>query len=601
MRLLRMFILNTCRRLFFTTVLILFSSITHAQNIPDYTSAIDSVWGSGKPTSEKLFIFDNAMNVLNQRFTGFVGLDTDLDSLISHYRPEIASGVSKGRFVAIMNRISLLMQEGHTFLGEFPVNSFTPPAPGIPLLFVDGWGDNSHFGAALTPLPDNSLLVIRVVPNHPLGLVPGDIILGYEGIPWYRLYEELWEAELPIAFSFTISTSEEAILHSRLKAAGLNWHLFDTIDILKHQNGELQNLSTAPLATLNEPIWGTEILPVAGIQPLEYAAPFFGTPEKSVSWGIIDGTQVGYVQVGNWYNSAGAEFFNAIDSLMNHHQTSGLVLDYRLNYGGGSFSSFPGLELLFNETVETIGWEVRCNTTDRLALCPDPNRPTSQYVIQGDTNSFYDKPIAVLTGPGCVSGGEQNALFTTFHPNARLFGKPTTGAFSAANLFNIGSSDWLMIATTTNSWRASDPGVYLIREGLPVDEPVWFTPDDAANGFDTVLGAALDWINGTTSIDNSDAGEVLSTFELKQNYPNPFNPSTEIRYTLAKAGQTRLQIYNAIGQKVKSLVNEYQAAGSYVNSWNGTDEIGNPVVSGVYFYKLSSNEFTDISKMILLR
>jgi len=589
-------------RRFATVFLMMFSTAISAQNIPDFSSAIDSVWGAGKPTSEKLFLFDNAMNVLNQRFTGFVGLDTDLDSLISHYRPEIAAGVSKGRFVAIMNRISLLMREGHTFLGEFPVNSFTPPAPGIPLLFVDGWGDNSHFGAALTPLPDSSLLVIRVVPNHPLGLVPGDIILGYEGVPWYQLYEELWAAELPIAFSFTISTSKEAILHSRLKAAGLNWHLFDTIDILSYQTGELQSLSTAPLANLNEHIWGTEILPVPGIQPLEYAAPFFGTPDKSVSWGIIDGTQIGYIQVGNWFANAGPEFFNAIDSLMNHNQTSGLILDYRLNYGGGSFSSFPGLELLFNETVETIGWDVRCNTTDRLDLCPDPNRPTSQYVIQGDTSSFYDKPIAVLTGPGCVSGGEQNALFTTFHPNTRLFGKPTTGAFSAGRVFNIGSTDWLMIATTTNSWRASAPGVYLIREGLPVDESVWLTPDDVANGHDTVLEAALDWINGTTSIRNSDNPDLARSYELHQNYPNPFNPSTSIRYTLAEAGETELQIYNAIGQKIKTLVKKHQTAGNYVSSWDGTDEQGNPVVSGIYFYKLSSGgHFNSISKMILLR
>ncbi len=97
-------------------------------------------------------------------------------------------------------------------------------------------------------------------------------------------------------------------------------------------------------------------------------------------------------------------------------------------------------------------------------------------------------------------------------------------------------------------------------------------------------------------------GGVLPTsFSLNQNYPNPFNPETSIEYTVASAAQVEIAIYNVLGAKIKTLVSEYQPAGSYQVKWHGDDVTGNTVASGVYFYKMTAGSFTEVKKMTLLK
>ena len=79
--------------------------------------------------------------------------------------------------------------------------------------------------------------------------------------------------------------------------------------------------------------------------------------------------------------------------------------------------------------------------------------------------------------------------------------------------------------------------------------------------------------------------QIPNVFSLAQNYPNPFNPSTTISYSLPQAGNVKITIYNLLGESVKTIINESKPAGSYQTVWNSTDESGNKVVSGVYFYE----------------
>ena len=88
---------------------------------------------------------------------------------------------------------------------------------------------------------------------------------------------------------------------------------------------------------------------------------------------------------------------------------------------------------------------------------------------------------------------------------------------------------------------------------------------------------------------------------LQQNYPNPFNPTTTISFDMPKSGKANLCVYNVKGQLVKTLVNGTIAAGSNNAVWNGDDNNGNAVTSGIYFYKLTANGKTETRKMMLMK
>lgn len=105
----------------------------------------------------------------------------------------------------------------------------------------------------------------------------------------------------------------------------------------------------------------------------------------------------------------------------------------------------------------------------------------------------------------------------------------------------------------------------------------------------------------STANEDEPLTELPNDVLLGQNYPNPFNPSTTMEYSLPVAGDVSLQVVNLLGQTVKTLVGEWQPAGSYRISWDGTNESGAAVASGVYFYRLVAGDIKQSRKMILAR
>ena len=91
--------------------------------------------------------------------------------------------------------------------------------------------------------------------------------------------------------------------------------------------------------------------------------------------------------------------------------------------------------------------------------------------------------------------------------------------------------------------------------------------------------------------EEEDFSQLPKEFALSQNYPNPFNPTTVIEYALPKASQVRIQIYNILGQKVRELVDEHQEPGYKIIRWDGKDDSGVEVSSGVYFYRIAAGNF----------
>ncbi|MGE5402296.1 MAG: FlgD immunoglobulin-like domain containing protein, partial [Ignavibacteriales bacterium] len=95
--------------------------------------------------------------------------------------------------------------------------------------------------------------------------------------------------------------------------------------------------------------------------------------------------------------------------------------------------------------------------------------------------------------------------------------------------------------------------------------------------------------------------QVPAQFDLSQNYPNPFNPTTNIKYQLSADSKVTINVYNMLGQLVKTLFNGQQEAGYYTINWDGTNEYGSKVTSGVYIYRLETGSYVATKKMNLLK
>ena len=116
----------------------------------------------------------------------------------------------------------------------------------------------------------------------------------------------------------------------------------------------------------------------------------------------------------------------------------------------------------------------------------------------------------------------------------------------------------------------------------------------------TLESGFLAHISGlTTSVSGENA--IPTVFDLRQNYPNPFNPSTTIPYQLPKETDVNIKIFNMRGQLVRVLVDEKQQPGYYNLIWDGHDDYLNPVSSGVYFYRMKTDEFEKIRRMTFIK
>ncbi len=143
--------------------------------------------------------------------------------------------------------------------------------------------------------------------------------------------------------------------------------------------------------------------------------------------------------------------------------------------------------------------------------------------------------------------------------------------------------------------------LYLNGPMIPRD---FFASDDVLMGFYIFGGAGdstyLYWYDLVVDVDDEQP-DLPSSFTLAQNYPNPFNATTEIRFSLARATNVNLTVYNLLGQEVRTLIDGKISAGEHRVTWDGTDGIGHPCATGVYLYRLQSAETSQGRKMLLLK
>jgi hypothetical protein len=166
----------------------------------------------------------------------------------------------------------------------------------------------------------------------------------------------------------------------------------------------------------------------------------------------------------------------------------------------------------------------------------------------------------------------------------------------AMNLPPYGSEniDWSLIASDKNKavleqvyWNYQ----YVKNGGSAIHNPRYTT---------YLLQRSLQALGVSTDVEPL-AGLVPSTYELSQNYPNPFNPTTQIRFSLPRESDVKLVVFDIVGRVVTTLVDQKMSAGVHQVTWNGRDQDGQSVASGVYFYHIQAAGFSATKKMALIK
>ena len=104
-----------------------------------------------------------------------------------------------------------------------------------------------------------------------------------------------------------------------------------------------------------------------------------------------------------------------------------------------------------------------------------------------------------------------------------------------------------------------------------------------------------------TDVEDNNSASLPETFWLSNNYPNPFNPGTTVEYGLARFGHVQIDIFNLLGQRVRTLVDRTQRAGTHSVTWDGKDATGLAAVTGIYLYRLKAGDDIQTKKMLLLK
>jgi hypothetical protein len=159
--------------------------------------------------------------------------------------------------------------------------------------------------------------------------------------------------------------------------------------------------------------------------------------------------------------------------------------------------------------------------------------------------------------------------------------------------FNTQTNTWSTLGTGSSNGVSS--GGYPYVDALAVVGNEVFVGGSFTSAGGVSANNVARWNSGTSRVEQL-SPTAPKTFLLEQNYPNPFNPSTTIRYQLPVASEVKLEVYDVLGKKIATLVNERQSAGSYQVVWNASG-----LSSGTYFYRLQAGTFVETKKMIMVK
>lgn len=216
-------------------------------------------------------------------------------------------------------------------------------------------------------------------------------------------------------------------------------------------------------------------------------------------------------------------------------------------------------------------------------------------VAPGNTSSNF---TITITGSGYHSGTTGSAVFLPSGWSADVDFSDSSGQWFWTNSVPDPTHNYVFNANIT------------VPSGAPLGEQTIIIWGAGCNSSSKKASSSdsVKVIVSATGVAENGLFSTPSSFQLLQNFPNPFNPATNIpftvygsQFTVHSPIPTTLSIFNILGQKVRTLVDERKLPGDYQVVWNGKDDNGNEVPSGIYFYQLKIGDFKQSKSMLLLR
>jgi len=334
----------------------------------------------------------------------------------------------------------------------------------------------------------------------------------------------------------------------------------------------------------------------------EYVSTTMGGDSTVFGVNFADGRIKGYPRDYGPFGQPMVEFVRYVRGNINY------VINDFIDNGDGTITDYAtNLMWIKADSDSSMNWEEALNFAENLEYAEYndwrlPNVKELQSIIDytrspATTNSPAIDSIFSCT-PIIDEGGEINyACYWTGTTHVNWAQNPGTFAAYVAfgealgfMEFPPGSGNYQLLDVHGAGAQRSDP-----KSGDPDDWPHGNGPQGDVVRIYNMVRCVRD--AGLTGINDNRGGVKLpSKVELLQNYPNPFNAKTAIKYELPQQSHVTIEIYDILGHKVTSLIDEYQPAGYYQVTWSADD-----FSSGMYFYKLHAGDYTDSKKMLLIK